>query len=278
MLEPFRSGVAVVTGAGDGIGRALALELASCGLSVAVLDIRRDAAEDVAGEIEQLGVPAAAYACDVAERDQVEAVRDCIARDLGEPRLVWANAGVGAPGAITEMEPSQVDWLYAVNIGGTYNTLRAFVPGLKALEGPRLVGLTASVSGITNIGAWAAVYGATKYAMVGIGEGLIAELEGTGIGVTIACPGLVNTRIWDAGRARQDRFGGVRRVPESVGERWRAQGMDVGWVARTILEGAEAGMAYVSPVDPHSALDFSRRAETIQSSFRFDPRASASAA
>jgi NAD(P)-dependent dehydrogenase (short-subunit alcohol dehydrogenase family) len=269
MLESFKGHAAVVSGGGEGIGRELALSFARAGLSVAILDVDGEAAEMTADAARDFGVKALAIVCDVSAEADLEQAKEKVLSDIGQPRLVWSNAGVGAMGGILSMEKANLDWIYAVNVGGMIATLRAFAAPLRSMDGPRHIGLTASVSGLTGIGAYAAAYGATKYAVIGLGEGLRAELEGAGIGVTIACPGLVNTRIWDAGRARPARYGGETRMPDALGDSWRQHGMSAAWVAQACIAQINRGGGYVSPVDPHSKDDFVKRAAEIESSFCF---------
>jgi NAD(P)-dependent dehydrogenase (short-subunit alcohol dehydrogenase family) len=269
MLRDFRGHTAVISGAGSGIGRSLALGLARAGVGVAALDIDADQARAVAGAARDMGVPALGLGCDVALRTEVEAAHERILKALGQPRLVWANAGVGAMGGPLGMAQADLDWIWSVNVTGVLNVVRTCAAPMRALTGARHVGLTASVSGLTAMGAYAAGYGATKHAVIGIGEGLRAELEGSGMGVTILCPGLVATRIWDGARVRPARHGGPVEMPHAVGDRWRIHGMDPDWVAALALARVDAGGGYVAPVDPHSRDDFARRAAEIDAAFHF---------
>jgi NAD(P)-dependent dehydrogenase (short-subunit alcohol dehydrogenase family) len=262
---------AVVTGAGEGIGRALAIALARAGADIAVLDIDGAAAVRVAGEIAALGRRTMAIDCDVSNHADVAAAASMVTAELDQATIVWANAGVGAMGGVLGMGESNLDWLYSVNVLGMLHTLRAFATDLPQRAGGGAIGITASVSGFTPLGAYAAAYGATKHAVVGIGEALRAELAESSIGVTILCPGLINTRIWDAGRARPERFGGKTCLPEEVGERWRTHGMSADWVAEEAVATLRGGGGYVSPVDPHSKDDYRKQAEAIAASFRFPP-------
>ena len=272
MLEDFRGKCAVVTGAGEGIGREIARALAKSGMNLAILDINAETATQLAEEIQSSGLAAVGIVCDVSLREDVEGAAAQVLSKLGQPSIVWANAGVGSMGGILSMDQANLDWIYEVNVLGMMNTLRAFAGGLRNLEGNRHIGITASVSGLTAIGGYAAAYGATKFAVVGIGEALRAELDGSGIGVTICCPGLVNTRIWNAGKARPERYGGQSLLPEEIGERWRQHGMSPKWIAEMALQTVADGGGYVSPVDPHSLEDFKKRNDEIVGSFRFDPR------
>jgi len=273
MLDAYQGRTVLISGAGEGIGRSLALGFAQAGLSVGLIDIDEKLLERTLVEIEGHGVRAAGARCDVSIESEVRTATQELVDALGAPAILWANAGVGSMGGVLGMETRNLDWLYQVNVIGMLHFLRAGAEHLMRNQGERHIGITASVSGLTAIGAYAAAYGATKFAVIGIGEALRSELAESGIGVTICCPGLVNTRIWDAGKARPERFGGETHLPEEIGERWRQHGMTPDWVAEVTLEQVNAGGGYVSPVDPHSLDDFDSRAEEVRKSFRFKPEA-----
>ena len=192
---------------------------------------------------------------------------------IGALRLVWANAGIGHLGGLVSGPPSGFDWIYGVNVLGAIHTLRAFLPALVAADGARHVGLTASVAGLLPAAARTPAYAASKHAVVGLGECLRAELAPLGIGVTIACPGLVATEIWDGARVRPPRFGGPFAAPREVGERHRTQGLSPEWVVDRIWEQVERGGGYVSPVTGADvAAEFDRRSAELRATSR--PRSS----
>lgn len=188
-----RKGTAIVTGAGGGIGRSLALKFAASGYALAVLDIDEKAATKVALEVEALGRRSVALRCDVTSESDLSSAAQIIESRLPPSRLVWVNAGVAHLGGVVTGPRENFDWIYAVNVTGAISTLRAFVPLLLEGDGRRHVGLTASVAGLVQSNPMVAAYCASKYALVGLGEALRAELGPLGIGVTIACPGTVNT-------------------------------------------------------------------------------------
>jgi NAD(P)-dependent dehydrogenase (short-subunit alcohol dehydrogenase family) len=232
---------AVITGGGDGIGRALALELAKAGANVAVTDIRTDAAEAVAAEATALGVKSVGLACDVTDEGAIAEMAAKAVEALGPTQIVWANAGLGIGQGFTTARRENLRWMYQVNVDGVIDTVRAFSDGLKEQSGFRAIGVTASMASLTHPEAGNPSYSASKYAVMGIAEGLRTELAPEGISVTALCPGLVNTRIWDGARARPDKFGGPRHAPEEAGERWREAGMsveDVGcWGVEALRDG-----------------------------------------
>ena len=249
-MSRLAGGVAVVTGGADGIGRALVLAAARRGMRVAIADIRLEAATAVAQEVKALGGEAIPLACDVSDRASIEDAAAAVCTRFGHANLVWANAGLGIGQGFLDARRRNLDWMYQVNVYGTFDTLRGF-HALMPETGLRHFGITGSMAGLTPSGGASPAYDATKYAVVGIAEGLRAELEGTGTGVTLLCPGLVNTRIWDGARARPERYGGPRELPEETGERWRRDGMDAAFVAAAALDAVEADEFHV--VTPEAA-------------------------
>lgn len=262
--------VGVVTGGGDGIGRALCLELARQGMHVAVLDIREDAAAAVALACGQEGVKALALTCDVSLPEELEQAAAIVRRDLGPVSLVWANAGLGIAHGFIGARRDALKWMYGVNVDGTIDTLRAFVPAMQEQTGWRHVGITGSMAGITSPDDGApSAYAASKFAVVGIAEGLRGELAPDGIGVTLLCPGLVDTRIWDGARARPERYGGPRTLPEDVGEHWRTEGMAAEEVGRLGVDAARAGQFYaVMPDDAARGARIEERTRAIMAGIR----------
>lgn len=110
-----------------------------------------------------------------------------------------------------------------VNVMGPMHTARAWLPVLKAQEGPCHVGITASSASVTPVSGPFTLYATTKQMTAAVGEALMAELAEDKIGVTILCPGILNTQIWNAAQARPERFGGQRQAPDELGDHWRAQ-------------------------------------------------------
>lgn len=263
----------MVTGGGDGIGRALVMELAKQGMHMAILDIRKAAAEETAEACRDLGVRSLAASCDVSVCSEIEAAAERVRAELGPVNLIWGNAGLGIAEGITTAKREALRWMYAVNVDGLIDTVRAFVPQMKAQDGWRWVGITGSMAGLVQISdGGPTAYGATKYAGVGIAEALRAELAPNGIGVTLICPGTVNTRIWDGRRARPDRFGGPQRAPEAAGERWRTIGMDVDEVAAVAIDGLRAGAFYVvTPEGPEREAMIGERAARLREGVRMTP-------
>lgn len=211
---------AVITGAGRGIGRFLAQHFAAKGMRICALDIDTNEAEETA---KLCGEGSRAHACDVSDQTETQAVADKLMAQGVTPSLLWINAGVGSADTITGAKQRTLDWLLGVNVHGPMNTARAWLPALKANEGPRHVAITASSASVTPVSGPFTLYATTKQMTASIGEALMAELSEDGIGVTILCPGILNTDIWNAAQARPERFGGERQTPDTVGDHWRAQ-------------------------------------------------------
>ncbi len=223
--DTYRDRTALVTGAGDGIGKMLAIKLADAGMRVCVQDIREDAAESVANAI---GAAAFPMAFDISDRKAVQAAADEFRAQHGGLAMLWINAGVGVGASILEGKPGQVRWAYDVNVLGSIWTAQCFVP---LLEGePRHVGITASTAALRPPEGDFPLYAATKHGTMAVAEALRGELAARDIETTILCPGLLNTEIWDGAKARPERYGGARRMDPKIATLWReARTPDAMW-------------------------------------------------
>ncbi|SLN57880.1 SDR family NAD(P)-dependent oxidoreductase [Oceanibacterium hippocampi] len=232
MFDP-RDKVAVVTGGAGGIGFAIASALAHAGADIALLDLHREEVEDAARALaDETGRRVFAYKADVADRARMMALAHAIADDFGPFHILVNNAGVAIGGPVWDMTGTDWDWTLGVNLGGVVNGLLAFLPAIRAHdEGGHVVNV-ASIAGLIATPGLS-VYTASKFAVVGLSESMRADLEGSGIGVSVLCPGFVRTRIHEAGRNR----------PAGPGEQPRAPVADeqsqVGEIARGVLSGIE---------------------------------------
>lgn len=262
----FTGATCAITGAADGIGLGLARALGQRGARVALLDIRAEAAEAAAATLNAEGIAAEPFACDVSDAASVAAAAAAVAAHFGGSlNLVWANAGVGAGGTISSASLRAMEWVAAVNIWGTIHTMRAFLPLVRAAEGLRHVGFTASSNTLGHIPAGPlGVYAASKWAALGIAEAVAGEVAGEGIGATIFCPGLLDTRIWDGARARPERFGGAVHQPEEAGELWRTTGMPVAWACTEAIRAIDEGRLYACPVERRVRDDFEARVANVR--------------
>ncbi|MEM7492162.1 MAG: SDR family oxidoreductase [Pseudomonadota bacterium] len=235
-LRHYADKLALVTGAGDGIGAMLARNLAKAGMRVCVQDIREDAARAIADEI---GGSAFPLAFDVSDREACLKAAETL-KPHGPLSLLWINAGVGVGSPVISGKPNAVEWAFGVNVLGVIWTAQAFRPLMEIADGPRHVGVTASTASLRPPEGDFPLYATTKHATFAVAEALRGELGQDGIDTTILCPGLLNTKIWDGAKARPDRFGGARHMDPSISAYWdAAKSPDVMWphIARTIGEG-----------------------------------------
>lgn len=259
--------VAVVTGGASGIGQGMVTAFAQAGMHVVIADVDLPAAEKVAGEARALGVKALAVATDVARRDSVEALAERVYRELGAAHLLCNNAGVAVFGELADMTDTDWRWLLGVNLEGVVNGLQAFLPRMKAQAGEKHIVNTASVAGVAAF-AGLGVYVATKYAVVGISESLRAEGEAYALGVSVLCPGVVRTRIFESERNRPAELGQSKpfvprqgSVPEAL-----AVGIDPLVVGRRVRAAVQASEPYIFTHPATRAL-FERRAAAIRAGF-----------
>jgi NAD(P)-dependent dehydrogenase (short-subunit alcohol dehydrogenase family) len=188
--------VALVTGAGSGIGKAAALRFAAAGATVAILSQTAKEVRLVASEIEQDGGAAVPLVADVSDDRAMNMAIDRLVQDQGGLDIVFANAGInGVWAPIDELRPDEWDKTIAVNLRGTYLTIHHAVPHLKR-RGSGVILITSSINGtrvFSNAGATA--YSATKAAQLTMGQMLAVELAKHRIRVNVICPGKIDTAI-----------------------------------------------------------------------------------
>lgn len=187
--------VALVTGAGSGIGKAAALRLAREGAMVGVLSHTDDEIREVAQEIEQAGGKAIPLVADVADESQMKKAVADLVQAYGQIDIVFANAGInGVWAPIDELQPVEWDRTINTNLRGTYLTIHYAVPHLKTAGGSIVI--TASINGTrTFTSAGATAYSATKAAQVAMAQMLAVELAKHKIRVNVVCPGKIDTEI-----------------------------------------------------------------------------------
>lgn len=186
--------IAVVTGAGSGIGRSSARLLARHGARVHLADIDGHAAGAVAQEIERAGGSALAHTVDVSDARAVQTFAESVFAGDGRVDILHNNAGVGHAGNIEATTFEDWDRVIGVNLLGVAYGVQAFVPRMLDQGGRASVINTASMAGIVPT-AKMAPYCASKFGVVGLSEALNAELSGRGIHVSAICPGIIDTAI-----------------------------------------------------------------------------------
>ena len=188
--------VVVITGAGSGIGRALALNLARKGSLLALSDV------DEAGLAETVDLVKGAGArevrsdrLDVADRAAFEAYADAVAEQFGRVNVIVNNAGVALAGDLADLEWGDIDWIMGINLGGVLTGTKAFLPHLIASGEGHVVNIS-SLFGLVSMPGQS-IYNATKYAVRGMSEALREEMliAGHPVGVTVVHPGGIKTAI-----------------------------------------------------------------------------------
>ncbi|MCJ8146923.1 SDR family NAD(P)-dependent oxidoreductase [Acinetobacter sp. A3.8] len=197
--KPSQNAFAVVTGAGSGIGRSFALDLAKRGGTILCADINLASAEETVDLIESLGAKAFTYQCDVGQAEQVMKMADEAERLFGQaPTLIINNAGVGLGGKFDEVSLEDWQWCMNVNLWGVIHGCHAFVPKFKK-SGKGAIINVASAASYTAAPEMSA-YNVTKAGVLALSETLSSELRPFDIKVNVLCPTLVPTNIIKNGR------------------------------------------------------------------------------
>jgi NAD(P)-dependent dehydrogenase (short-subunit alcohol dehydrogenase family) len=193
--------LAVVTGAGSGIGRATAMALGRAGADLAVCDVDADGLAGVERDLTAIGRTVLARRVDVSRRDEMAAFAEAVHRDRPAVDVLVNNAGVGLGAAFLETSLEDWEWVLGINLWGVILGCHYFVPRMvERAQGGHVVNVASSAAfqATTNLHA----YSTTKYAVFGHSEALREELRPHGIGVTVVCPGVINTNIGASGRMR----------------------------------------------------------------------------
>jgi NAD(P)-dependent dehydrogenase (short-subunit alcohol dehydrogenase family) len=244
VLQDLNGMAAVVTGAANGIGKAIVQRLLSEGMSVCLADVEADTLAPTVrecGELVRPGRKVIECVTDVTQSDAVRALADQARAEFGHVDLLCANAGtVTAFGGAPDETPL-ADWhrMIDVNLFGVVHCLQAFVPGMRSAGVPAHVLITASSSGVLPTGNRAA-YCASKHAVVGLGESLFIQLKGSGIGVSLLVPGVTATRLIDPDRNRAPGAPG-RPLPAA----FYARAKPPEEIARQAVEGVKYGKFWI---------------------------------
>jgi short-subunit dehydrogenase len=201
-MKEFRNRVAAITGAGSGIGRALAHALARQGTHLALSDIDEAGLAETVTQCEGLGVKVTSSRLDVADRDAVYDWAEVVVAEHGRVNMLINNAGVALGATVESMSYEDFEWLMNINFWGVVYGTKAFLPSLKLSGEGHIVNLS-SVFGLISVPSQSA-YNAAKFAVRGFSDSLRMELdiEGTNVSVTTVHPGGIKTNI--ARNARMD--------------------------------------------------------------------------
>ena len=203
-MKDFKNKVAAITGAASGMGRTLALNLASRGCHLALSDVNTAGLAETAQMAGKLGVKVTTAAVNVADREQVHAWADQVVRDHGKVNLIFNNAGVALGATVECVKPEDFEWIMGINFWGVVWGTKAFLPHLKAAGEGHIVN-TSSLFGLLAVPSQG-TYNASKFAVRGFTEALRQELDMDNCGVSATCvhPGGIRTNIAMAARIDPD--------------------------------------------------------------------------
>ncbi len=254
--------VAVITGGASGIARCLAIALASAAPNaergatrIVIADLRLGPAEVVAQQLRGLGAQAIAIECDITREAAVIDLAKQTEESFGKVNLLFNVAGVNLINKLHETSSNDVEWLFSVNVFGMCHMVRHFVPLLKVAaavsETAHIVNVSSGFGlAVPSMGPVSpSAYVGTKHAVVGLSDAMRKELAPDGIGVSVVCPGVVNTDAWNSKSFRQERFGGPQQGTEESKERLKAWGQDPKETAKLVLAGLCRRDFFILPLD-----------------------------
>lgn len=241
-MDFFTGKTAIVTGAGSGIGRALANELAGAGCKVVITDIVEERVDEVVDELKARGAEAGGYRVDHSSAEEVEAFAGRFFEEWGHVDILCSNAGVGCGGRLEETGLDDWEWVLNVNLWGAIYMMHYFAPEMvKRKEGSIL--LTVSDAGLFSIPGMLA-YQTSKHAVMGMGTTLRIELFSHNVKVSMLCPAIINTNIIRDGRIKLKDTSG-KSAQSGIAEFYTKHGVDPSVPARAGLRALEKDIGIV---------------------------------
>ncbi len=254
-LQDLNGRWVLVTGAASGIGHETALAFAREGADIVAADLDEARLGETSRLVQGTGRRCLATGCDVGDPAAVEALATRVAAEAGVPDVVVNNAGIGFLGPFLDTPLSAWSQVMGVNLMGVVHVSRAFLPSMIAAGGVRRLVNVSSAAGLNAVPNLSA-YSASKHAVLGLSDALAMELRDTGVGVTVVCPGIIDTPIVRNRRAVAD------SVPASALDRldkqYKAKGVHPSVVAARIVRAVKRGEDIVL-VGPTAATVFHAR-------------------
>src|SRR6185369_6896484 len=249
-MENLSGRLAVITGAGSGIGRALAMACAQRGMRLLLSDVDEAGLAATEALVERRDT--LKLRVDVSRAEDVAAMAELAFGQAGDVALLFNNAGVASGGWIWETTPQDWQWLIGVNLMGVVHGIQSFVPRMMKQDQPAHIVNTASAAGLISVPAGSA-YCATKHGVVTLSECLHHELKlnGGAIGVSVLCPSFVPTGIADSERHRPAELKAPQQGParrdERLAQAMRDAPLSADQVAEHTLNEIAAGSFYILP-------------------------------
>jgi len=273
-MKNFRDKVAVITGAGSGIGRYLAVLLAKDGADVVICDVNQDTLSETAEMLRKYNVSVSSHVLDVADKKRIEALPGKVIERHGQVDLVFNNAGVTTGSHFKDMQEDNWDWVMGINLEGVVNSTRAFIPHMIDRSEAAIVN-TSSIFGMIAVPGQS-VYHATKFAVRGFTESLALEMATTNPNLQVHCvhPGHIGTNIAASARMDEEEFNKqveeqqnnssifTRKAPknlEEMGNQFREGGMHPSKAANIILNGVKKNKSRIFIGLDAKLLDLSQR-------------------
>jgi NAD(P)-dependent dehydrogenase (short-subunit alcohol dehydrogenase family) len=245
-MQDVSGKVAFVTGGASGVGLGIAKALATAGAKVVIADVRQDHLEDALAKLAALQSSLHAIRVDVTDRGEMARAADETERVFGKVHIVCNNAGINLFTDIGEATYTDWDWVMGVNLGGVINGVQTFVPRIKAHgEGGHIVN-TASMASFLS-GPAAGIYTCSKFAVRGLSEALRWSLAPHGIGVSVLCPGLVKSSIFESEKLRPANLQGSKMSPDFLARLAELHkiGMEAEEVGEKVLRGIRRDDFYI---------------------------------
>jgi len=268
-MDTFEGRGAVITGGASGIGLATATEFARRGARLVLADVDKPTLEQAVARLQTEGFDAHGVLCDVRHLEQMVHLADESFRLLGQVDVVFSNAGIVVAGPIAQMSHDDWRWVIDIDLWGSIHATEAFVPRLLEQGTGGHIAFTASFAGLVpNAGLGA--YGVAKYGVVGLAETLARELKDNGIGVSVLCPMVVETKLISNSERIRSADYGLASTPDVTGSLGPLPAQDdslgVDEVARLTADAILANRLYILP---HEAARASvrRRFERIDHTF-----------
>lgn len=203
-MQDLKAKVAVITGAAEGIGKAIAVAAAAEGMRLVLADIHQELLDKTVSELRQTGAEVIGVVTDVSKEAEIQALADQAYAQFGHVHILVNNAGVAFAKSAWETTAKDWEWIMGINLYGITHAIRIFVPRMLASNEVAHIVNTASVAGLIAEPALAA-YNVSKFGVVALSESLQHDLNlrQAKIGVSVLCPSWVKTRITDAERNRK---------------------------------------------------------------------------
>jgi NAD(P)-dependent dehydrogenase (short-subunit alcohol dehydrogenase family) len=252
--------VAVITGGASGIGRGTALAMARAGADVVLADVNDQRLEEAQSDLAALGRRAISVHCDVSLDSDVERLAKVSLAEMGRADILMNNAGVVLRGALEQISMADWEWSFSINVLGVIRGIRAFLPHMLE-RGSGYVVNTASIAGLVALTGEGAPYVASKFAVVGLSEALALYARSKGVGVSVLCPGSVDTNLHESGRT-------IGLTPESalaetaVAATIHSELMTPAQVGNIVVEAVRQERFFILPDEPQHAI-IVRRAQDM---------------